>query len=798
MSNLALSVSKYFFDKENRAPNKPDRDGVLSNRWAYAAFDNVLWEPTQIIEHVRAGHAICVASTKNNYRKGEFFKSAQLMGVDFDKGPGVLELLNVPLIDNYSFMVYATPSSTPEAPRSRALFALDKPLCDPEEYKRLLKRLLLAFGAGNIDEQCKDTVRIFYGSAGRKTSDVPSAILPIDVLLDLPLHPDELPKPQPEVYLRLVEPFDSKGLTRLEAYAKTAHENILNDLAMLPDGQDMRHGAINAAVMQLAAFSKGGWQGFDGWENEIRQLGRQWGRAEQEIEASIKGAYDKATPKPVGLPDTGMITLNQVIPSVPAKVEPVPIEAPAKPAPPKAAELRPKLPAFAQLTPEQEAEAAYGRRWLDDYLDWTHKSCPLAPEIFHEAMALWLLATVATRRMKLVMGGREIYPNLYVMIVAKTSLYRKSTAMNEAKKVLKQAGLECLLLPTDVTPEALFDELAGVKPVNFDSLTPDDKKDWLQGRAVAAQRSFIKDECSSILANLRKEYNAGLSELLLEGYQGDGGKLKKLLKSKGLITVKDMCLSFLGATTPVMYAKYMTNEEQENGFVARFALITPEGIPVYETVDEPVPVPHALTDSLRRMFLDVLPWHNDERPSASAMVADVITPPTTHVTMDADAIKQLGEYDKALNYDMLISDTVSESKAAAYTRLATMVKKVAMLLAATDGEKKHVRIEARHAYAAQMIGERWRESLHRLDTDIARSAGSENDKVLNYLRGAGETGASIRDIMRDCAIKHRNHLEDNLKTLYEDGKIEKFEYKPDGGKGGRPSIRFRLLSSSIS
>ncbi len=461
-------------------------------------------------------------------------------------------------------------------------------------------------------------------------------------------------------------------------------------------------------------------------------------------------------------------------------------------------QLRPKLPAFAQLTPEQEAEAAYGRRWLDDYLDWTHKSCPLAPEIFHEAMALWLLATVATRRMKLVMGGREIYPNLYVMIVAKTSLYRKSTAMNEAKKVLKQAGLECLLLPTDVTPEALFDELAGVKPVNFDSLTPDDKKDWLQGRAVAAQRSFIKDECSSILANLRKEYNAGLSELLLEGYQGDGGKLKKLLKSKGLITVKDMCLSFLGATTPVMYAKYMTNEEQENGFVARFALITPEGIPVYETVDEPVPVPHALTDSLRRMFLDVLPWHNDERPSASAMVADVITPPTTHVTMDADAIKQLGEYDKALNYDMLISDTVSESKAAAYTRLATMVKKVAMLLAATDGEKKHVRIEARHAYAAQMIGERWRESLHRLDTDIARSAGSDNDKVLNYLRGAGETGASIRDIMRDCAIKHRNHLEDNLKTLYEDGKIEKFEYKPDGGKGGRPSIRFRLLSSSSS
>jgi len=452
--------------------------------------------------------------------------------------------------------------------------------------------------------------------------------------------------------------------------------------------------------------------------------------------------------------------------------------------------LRPPLPEFARLTVEQEAMAATGRKWLDGYLAWTKQSCALAPEIFHEAMALWLLATIATRRIKIAIGGQEIYPNLYVLVIAKTSLYRKSTAMGKAKEALKAAGLESLLLPTDVTPEALFDELAGVQPANFNSMSAEDRREWMLGRAVAAQRSFMKDECSSIFANLKKDYNAGLTELLLEGYQGDGGKLKKLLKSKGLVSVKDMCLSFLGATTPVMYSKYITNEETENGFIARFAIITPEGIPVYEVLDDPPPIPSQLVSQLRHMFTNVLPWHNDEKPHASESFGDVVTPPVMNASASSEALKQLGEYRKALNYDMLLND-VEEAKYAAYTRLATMAAKVALLLAAIDTSNGNVRIEEQHVYAAQVICERWRESLYRLDRDVARSAESANEKVMNYLKSLGSTGATIRDVMRDCAIKQRGYIEDVLKVLAEDGVLEKFEYKPDGA--GRPSIRFRYV-----
>lgn len=450
--------------------------------------------------------------------------------------------------------------------------------------------------------------------------------------------------------------------------------------------------------------------------------------------------------------------------------------------------MRPALPDGVALTDEQRKEAANGRGWLDDYLAYTAQSCPLAPDVFHEAMGLWLLATVSTRRLCLTIGGEHIYPNIYVLIVAKTSLYRKSTALKEAKKVLAKANLESLLIPADATPEALFDELAGVKPTNFDNLPERERSSWILGRAVAAQRAIMKDECSSIFAALKKEYMAGLSELLLEGYDGDSGKMQKLLKGRGLIIVRDMCLSFLGATTPVMYAKYITNEESENGFIARFAVVTPERAPEYRITDEAVDVPAALITRLRDIFLKVLPWHDDKPPSGKAF-GEVITPPVESVMVAPDAMKQLMAYRKALSFDLIVQEKVEESKAAAYTRLGTMALKVAMLLALADTTARPVKIERRHAYAAQEIIERWRESLYRIDRDVARSTGSLEEKVLGYLKSTGGDGASMRDIMRDCAIRDRRMVEQSLTVLADDGAIVAEQHKPEGR--GRPSIRYK-------
>jgi hypothetical protein len=452
--------------------------------------------------------------------------------------------------------------------------------------------------------------------------------------------------------------------------------------------------------------------------------------------------------------------------------------------------FRPPLPDSVELTPAQRLEAKQGRKWLDTYVNWSCEAASATPEIFHEAMGLWLLATAATRRIKVQVGGEDIFPNLYILIVAKTSLYRKSTGMKKAAAVLAKANLDVLRLPGEATPEALFDELAGIRPMNFDKLPIEVQRRWMLGRAFAGQKAIMKDEASSILANLKKEYMAGLSEILLQGYDSDAGVIDKRLQSKGLISIKDLSLCFLGATTPVMYAKYIGIEESENGFLARFALITPEGPPMDREAPDHVDMPAALVQDIRHMFLDILPG---DYKAVSSGLDEVVSPPVTTATIALEAFTQLKKYRKTLGFDMSAKEIVDDSKSAPYSRLGTMAYKIALLFAAIESKDQAIRIEGRHAYAAQIVCERWRESLHRLDIDVARSQNNGvHEKVLKYIQSSGDVGVTLRDIMKDCGLKTKAYAMDILSTISDEGAVSRFERKPEGK--GRPTVIYKYVN----
>ena len=458
--------------------------------------------------------------------------------------------------------------------------------------------------------------------------------------------------------------------------------------------------------------------------------------------------------------------------------------------------LSPPLLQWAQLSDEQMMLAPLGRRWLNRYVDWCVKASPLSPDIFFEALGLWTLSTAATRRLKLVIGGENIYPNLYIFIVATTTVYRKTTALNIANRILRDAKLDCLKLPERATPEAMFEYLAGKTPINIADLSKEDEEHFSLGRTFAAQRGIIEDEASGLLSEMKKDYMAGLSEILLKGYDGDA-TLHRLLKSQGLLTVKDMCLTFLGATTPIEWARRITQDERQNGFVARFGIITPEHTPQYQDVCDEIEPPTEIVKQLRRLFLHTLPWSEDllrgGNPYPLAMGALVRTPECATVSVHPDAMTQMNEYRKAMGFSMLkaAGGDVDEQYSASYARLGTMVFKIAMLLAAVDGESKAVRIEPCHAYAAQLICERWRESLHRLDKHVAESRyNGDDEKLLRFIRAAGEVGVTEREICRACNIDS-SKLRDTMRGLVDGGLVENFKYQPPKG---RPSIRFKVLA----
>jgi hypothetical protein len=99
--------------------------------------------------------------------------------------------------------------------------------------------------------------------------------------------------------------------------------------------------------------------------------------------------------------------------------------------------------------------------WLQQHMDWAGATGNQTPMIFHQAAGLWLLSTAIGRRLYgEAPWGVKLYPNLYLMLVAGTTFYRKSTAYKLAEQVARDA-IPHMLMPTPGSPERFQEALAG-------------------------------------------------------------------------------------------------------------------------------------------------------------------------------------------------------------------------------------------------------------------------------------------------------------------------------------------------
>ena len=144
-----------------------------------ASFSNYEVEPEQITGAVFAGHAI-TTQHKDRWRTSQNYICGQHIGLDFDNGDNTssIEYLKKDkFISKYASFLYTTISHTDEAPRSRAMFLLDKPIMQAANYSMAATALLWVFGAA--DRQCKDSVRFFYGAINCRM-EIIGNVLPLE------------------------------------------------------------------------------------------------------------------------------------------------------------------------------------------------------------------------------------------------------------------------------------------------------------------------------------------------------------------------------------------------------------------------------------------------------------------------------------------------------------------------------------------------------------------------------------------------------------------------------------------
>lgn len=389
------------------------------------------------------------------------------------------------------------------------------------------------------------------------------------------------------------------------------------------------------------------------------------------------------------------------------------------------------IPALPESVRQDPALADAASPWLDAYIRFSRLWSPRAHDDFHESVALWLLSTIAARRVALDLGKRR-YTSLYIALASRTSVFAKSTTAEIAQALLKEIGLDFLMTPDDATPQAFVRGMTYKLPDNWEQLPEDVRAQRLQRYAFVAQRSWFFDEFGQKVSAMMRD----------NGFMADfRGLLRKFddtpdVYSYETISRTDVVfspyLALLANLTPADLKPYAKRGASlwNDGFWARFAFLSPA--PHAERKNGRFPnverqIPQALSWPLRRWNdrLGVQPAQIVEREVGFKRVQEVLaTPPIAHLcTLGA------GVYDAYYGYNDALISIVSQSNLTDldgnYARLPEKALRVAMLLASLENNNH---IEMRHWARAQRVAETWRVNLHNLYDQVVGDA--EESKII--------------------------------------------------------------------
>ncbi len=460
------------------------------------------------------------------------------------------------------------------------------------------------------------------------------------------------------------------------------------------------------------------------------------------------------------------------------------------PEPKHSVEINSDFPELPQSIHEPRSWQSYeSGRWLQDYVNFASQAAPMSDPAFHLSAGLFLLSTAVARRVCLQVGIQRIYPSLYQLIVAESTLYHKTSALMIAQALLKEAGLDILLLASRQTPESLVAELGTMRPSTFNSWSENEKKRWIAERSFSAQRGWLLDEASHLLDSFNRDYTAGLLPLVLALFDCPEREVSQTV-GRGRQVVQYAYLSFLGATTPSAVAEHIQrNAHWSNGLWARFAMVTPQkNIPDWHFFPTNIKIPKELSSQLSCLAFKALPVPKVRETAGDVQVEP---PPVLPVTLDVDVYQAWEAYAKALGYDLLLEGSVDRRLYPSYGRLYIAAMKVAILLASIDWadqpeREKSPRVRLSHWYQGQAIAETWRESVHRMLNEFATGdEQSQEENLLRILRRSNLEGMTAREIGQMAHLK-REIVDVQLLAMEQDGLVERAQ------NNGRRAITYRI------
>lgn len=171
-----------------------------------------------------------------------------------------------------------------------------------------------------------------------------------------------------------------------------------------------------------------------------------------------------------------------------------------------------------------------------------------SPKKYQELMALAVISVALNRKIYLPYSANNIYPNLYVVLIGKSTIMRKSVSLNLARSLIYDFNKD-LILPNDFTQEGFFEHL----------------KEFPKG-------IIVWSEFGGFLQKSTKSYMAGTKEFLTDAFDCPI-YLNKKLAGKKIFEVENPYINIITATSMEWFIGNITEGDIKGGFLGRFVYI---------------------------------------------------------------------------------------------------------------------------------------------------------------------------------------------------------------------------------
>lgn len=198
--------------------------------------------------------------------------------------------------------------------------------------------------------------------------------------------------------------------------------------------------------------------------------------------------------------------------------------------------------------------------WLMEYLRYTDNQ--ESPALFHMWVGLSIIATVLNREVWFEQGFYKIYPNQFIILVARSQQCRKSAAIAIGRDILESLPLVEVEKPTiiaqKITPESFIEAMWPI-PTRKESATGTLIKPKSTGLLMASELSVLIDKQSR---------NGGLLALLVDLYDCPD-KWEYRTKQRGKETLLNTYVNLLAGSAPEYLRLSLPFDEVGGGMLAR-------------------------------------------------------------------------------------------------------------------------------------------------------------------------------------------------------------------------------------